>query len=220
MALHVLGLNEYVTEQKIKHCESKFNSIMEDWLEFNKLDKNEGIKHRLEQMILWQCGQKAHYEKTFRQLYEQLRTQYSKEYKAYAKLMNELLEISEVEDVMEKSKSQPSILTVRKQVMAEGLLKSGGTFLIVLLFEKAIVHDIKQKYGIAEKKTVYLLWQVYKLFQFLERGNDNFVETEMRYYSRLNNKEHNIKAIIKLESLLLGYSLDEKSIDELTAILG
>jgi len=71
-----------------------------------------------------------------------------------------------------------------------------------------------------EKETVYLLWQVYKLFQFLERGNDNFVETEMRYYSRLNNKEHNIKAIIKLESLLLGYSLDEKSIDELIAILG
>ena len=53
MAPHVLGLNRYVTEQKIKDCESKFSIIMEQWLKKNKLDKNEGIKKRLEQMILW-----------------------------------------------------------------------------------------------------------------------------------------------------------------------
>jgi len=67
---------------------------------------------------------------------------------------------------------------------------------------------------------LYLFLRVYELFQFLEQQNDNFIETEIRYYSRLKKQEHNIKAIIKLELLLLGYSLDEKSIDELTAILG
>jgi len=111
---------------------------MEQWLKENELDKNKGIKHRLEQMILWQCGRKAHYEKTFRQQYEQLRTQYSKEFKAYAKLMSELLEISEVEDVMEKSKSQPSHLNSQKTSPGRGITEERRHFFDCSFFSRRL----------------------------------------------------------------------------------